>query len=637
MLSSFSACANEYPLPFFSGEWYIEKSNYFESKKNFVEINYNACSIREYSYLFKSYTSDQLVRNLIGKLPTEDNCVWKVTNNYESEYAPQTYPTDDWHKLDNQIKSIEYTLGCQNNNNEILRYDYITVSPIYLCPEGSRVGYDGERGEHCLEQAPLCQADLVGRDLATEWKWPRGLGHVGIASWDGNVIEVLNKPSDIITFTPINEFANIPNTEFWGAKHGYHKIDELSDIDSTKITDAGIYQMAFNPVYTYLAEYVEGAMVPKTFYDFFKKEKNRHVVAQQAAFRCDTFVQYSYLKGANIRIWELVPHFMFNAFKHDRKPLPFPDYILSNYLTSFGETEEQDCDSDTCFRERIKNLIDTSASLELIFYGIDEYKKFLQDKDKFDQYLHELYIQNKNNRELSQALLVGLAMRNPSVSVVRNILDEYYSNGLRNAEKINIVNHFSSLFVYDDNKEFNQSEIDNINMANEILIDILKTSYDVDLVSAAANAAESMMNKQHSDALITEALMRLSNSSRLRSRLDKNKLLYEIFNNNITGPITTVLNLEAQNQLLLILNFSSTGHLSDRTRQQLLNFLYKIKPANNLSTSSQLQYSKAIKDRALWLNVIGKIAGKSVLKNELDKIDKENRIKIMRLVSYQPI
>lgn len=453
MLSSLSSFAADFTFPSFSGEWYIERSDFYESNKKLIESRFNACSIEEYTYLFKSLSSDQLLRDLISKLPTDHNCEWKVTNSHESESAPQTYPTDDWHKADNQIKSIKYTLGCQNNNNEILRYENLTISPIYSCHEGSRVGYDKELNKHCLQQAPLCKADLVGRELA---KPPRVLGHVGFANWDGNVIEVLNKPSDVITFTSINDFANTPNAKFWGAKHGFHKINELSDTDSSKIIDAGIYQMAFSPVYIYLPEYVEGAMVPKTFFDFFKKEKNRHVVPQQAAFRCDTFVQYSYLKGANIYILELVPRFMFNAFKHDRKPLPFPDYILSNNLTSFGEPEEPDCDSDSCFRDKIKNLIDSNASLEPIFYGISEYKKYLQDDGKFNEYLHELYMQNKNNRELSQALLFGLAIRNPSDSIVSNILDEYYAKTFSVDDKINIVSHFNTLFVYDDGKEFNQ-------------------------------------------------------------------------------------------------------------------------------------------------------------------------------------
>jgi hypothetical protein len=306
--------------------------------------------------------------------------------------------------------------------------------------------------------------------------------------------------------------------------------------------------------------------------------------------------------------------------------LPFPDYILSNNLISISEqVDESECDNNTCFLNRVKELIENNSSIEHIFFVIEDYKKYLNNDDVFNDYLYELYTLYINKESLSKALLDGLVIRSPTASIVSKILNNYQLKSFDKRENINLVNHFGSLFVYDESKELTKFEIENINKANEIIINILKSSYDWELVLSAANSANMMMNKKHADSLIQEAYERLYSSLKFKKSLYKNRFLYEIFNNKLNHSIQAEEDVLSHKELMLILKFNNTNHFTPTNKQLLLDYLYTIRPLNHFQGLKNQEYMNALRENFLWLSVIGKLGGQELLKKEVNKFDLKTR------------
>ena len=147
---------------------------------------------------------------------------------------------------------------------------------------------------------PTCFArsagDVVGRELNI-----RGLGwlgHIGMDTaepiWDarsrrsfGIFLEVLNEGKVIVKNTHVDFMSRSPLFGNGWAYERYHANCEICEHSWRSVVSAGWEQRNWSSRYTYSSQYTEGKMVLK----------NGKWVRQNAKYRCDGFVIYSYRKG----------------------------------------------------------------------------------------------------------------------------------------------------------------------------------------------------------------------------------------------------------------------------------------------------------------------------------------------------
>jgi hypothetical protein len=151
-----------------------------------------------------------------------------------------------------------------------------------------------------LLTSPNCFAlwtgDVLGRDLNVPglgWLGQIGMD-AGESRWDARnrrsisiLLEVLNEGSVIVKSTHLDFMSRSP---LWGngwLYERYYASCERCNHDWRGVISAGWEQRNWSPSYTYSSRYTEGKMV----------RKNGTWVRQNAKFRCDGFVTYSYLKG----------------------------------------------------------------------------------------------------------------------------------------------------------------------------------------------------------------------------------------------------------------------------------------------------------------------------------------------------
>jgi hypothetical protein len=157
---------------------------------------------------------------------------------------------------------------------------------------------------------PKESGDVLGRDLSiTGLGWA---GHVGI--WTGSkVLEVLNvEDGKAVQQNSLSSFKKASN--YWGAKYG------KAGSKGSKIVSAGWEQRNYYPCYTTTSHYQEGGWVKHKVWDAVKKKYVEKTVMQTAKFRCDTFVYYSYDKGAGMKLTgqAILPKIVYNSLPKTR-------------------------------------------------------------------------------------------------------------------------------------------------------------------------------------------------------------------------------------------------------------------------------------------------------------------------------
>lgn len=136
---------------------------------------------------------------------------------------------------------------------------------------------------------PKITGDVVGRDLSVPTLG--AFGHVGI--WTGSkVLEVLNKKT-VIQQNSLSSFKKAD--DYWGAKYGLGE-------RHYRLINTGWDQRNFAPEYTLSATYTEGKYTYQNKWDSKKRKWVKVKVLTKAKFRCDTFVNYSYLVGIGIEL-----------------------------------------------------------------------------------------------------------------------------------------------------------------------------------------------------------------------------------------------------------------------------------------------------------------------------------------------
>jgi hypothetical protein len=150
--------------------------------------------------------------------------------------------------------------------------------------------------------------DVVGRDLNVFGA--SVVGHVGM--WAGNsVLEVLNESSVI----QLNSLINFKSkSAYWGSRYG-------KGFNQYTMILQGWNQRNYSPSYTYTAQYSEGGKYERkcNSYNWYGGCDSYSWVISRAMFRCDTFVNYMYLKGTNINLVSVTaPVLVYNAMPYSR-------------------------------------------------------------------------------------------------------------------------------------------------------------------------------------------------------------------------------------------------------------------------------------------------------------------------------
>lgn len=601
------------------------------------EYYLNQCLVEEFVFKKKSVNREAAVYNYMNSLPTIGNCKWKIDEISEQKlFKPETYLSSDWDENSNKIYDTTYYLTCLAEEDGYERlYDSASIElrPIYMCPENTRLS-KSRYGAHCSYKANLCLADVVGRDMNSDYFY--WLGHVGLTNSshytdDGNkVLEVL-KPSeneDVIQENPFNDFVH-SNPSFWGSVYSYHSEPKLTFAQAIDIIFAGQYQMGFGAIYVPFAEYREGGMVPKTFFDYFRQKKNRKQVSQKAAFRCDTFVQYCYYKGANINLKELSPQFMFSSFQKHRQALPVDISILPSQRNFLAK--EIECDSAQCFEQKISQLILEQSKSEDVLFVVDKYKDYLSDNALFNSYLLRLYKENATSyRKIADNILDLLVINWPSDSIKHELVDLYLKSRLKTGSKsLKLLSLFKEIFLYDDNEvqEFSAEQIKYINKVNEIIIDILKSSNDMMEVIEAVEIADQIMDSQYAEPLIFEALKRFPNLSKdKKDRILENRFFYQLANNKSLIDPSTIGTNDFNKRLLLFLRYNKKFKANKKTSAEILNYLMNMNYRNSLSPTNKEYLTQNIGDRLLWLSVVKKLGGVDMAQDSLNHYDSFTRI-----------
>ena len=256
----------------------------------------DACYVDHYKYEnLETGTSFELAQKVLVPVNNRKDCYWQKIVLESEFYSPDDFPgtNKQWKELSKNpsVTTQKASRACVDSD-EIKRDSIsMTIYPSYRCPKGSYYSYDPYAYELGCTNIPMgCYGDIVGRDLDVTNQdcdnpnecWFKKLGHIGLTSpsLDGqNVIEVLND-GVVIQENGMDSFKN--KTRFWGQRYGAPSENNIDFMMGIKTLVAAEEQRTCSTKYTYSWSFSQ-----------CDAENN-------AKFRCDSFVYYAYLAGANI-------------------------------------------------------------------------------------------------------------------------------------------------------------------------------------------------------------------------------------------------------------------------------------------------------------------------------------------------
>lgn len=277
---------SEMVMPVLYG-WYTEATEEYQ----------DACL--EYHYRYKNLetgTAFELAQKVLLPVSNRQDCYWQKVKLSAADDYPRDFPGsyEQWKQLSSNQSAIaqKASRACLDQDEIMKDSISMTIYPSYRCPNGSYYSLDPDTREVGCSTKPLgCYGDIVGRDLDTsnqegEDKDPSHLikdfGHIGltIPFLSGqSVIEVLDE-APVIQENDIETFKN--KTQFWGQRYGTPSKNEIDLISGVKIVATAVTQNECPTDYT-----LSWSFSPCT-------------AKKHAKFRCDSFVYYAYLTGANI-------------------------------------------------------------------------------------------------------------------------------------------------------------------------------------------------------------------------------------------------------------------------------------------------------------------------------------------------
>ena len=188
------------------------------------------------------------------------------------------------------------------------------------------------------------------------------------------------------------------------------------------------------------------------------------------------------------------------------------------------------------------------------------------------------------------------------------------------------------LYEIDDNVKLSNEQIQNINRANEIIIDILKNSNDETEVTIACNVAEQIMIGDKSQQLIFDALNRVfSKNNVIANKIQDDLIIHQIINNNYTSENIKIRSEQFNNKLLLILINLDTGTLSQKTIFLLKKYLVKIHKIDSIENIAKAESNLFFKRELLWVLAYNVLTDNNDLRQS-DLFDEKTRDFLWRIM-----
>lgn len=305
-------------MPEFANQWYDSTEG---------NPTFNSCYIPQFNYHFKAISKDSLIEEFAANLPQHDSCRWL---NQPPITIPQMVPDDfptsngDYYEVSkpNDAPKVEmWNFYCQDNNNQIIDSAVLFTKPTYRCPRNTAIK-NSEYGRFCSTEPGVCMADVVGRNL--DYPGLGWLGHTGLIKSNQTdqtafVLEVLNE-RPVIQLNPLTTFKT--RSPYWGAVYGLESLEMIEANKATSAFQAGVNQIQFDPEYTLTAQWREGRYTLRPVYD---ESQHRLILERgiiRGMFRCDTFVNFCYLKGFDVHIVNpptpILPRSTFHEFLFHR-------------------------------------------------------------------------------------------------------------------------------------------------------------------------------------------------------------------------------------------------------------------------------------------------------------------------------
>lgn len=369
-------------LPTFVGSWY----------KNAHYLSSDSCLQASFKYVEKVEGDAKAAANkMLANVPHYSDCTWDAPKfiDQEPEIVPIDFPgtEDDWEKIaqDPSLQHSEYWgRYCINKQGYIEHLATVYVHPIYTCPAGSRYSFNFSRDEYGCSTTPgTCDADVVAREL--DFPLISHAGHVGLTELSDDIIEVAKPAANnaVVHNTTLSKFKAA--SEYWGEKYGVSGKPNLTDLEAVNIVVTAAEQDCDNLEYTFGWNYA-----PCDAND------------TQPKFRCDSFVYYSYLAGAGVKIGEwgitTIPRTLFERLLNYRFTDDEASYMLGNNITGYSNSSGQYIQS--LFASPVLNLLQTDeatknyvlakeisrrSKLELLWKLSQQYQ---QTKEKFNYLLN---------------------------------------------------------------------------------------------------------------------------------------------------------------------------------------------------------------------------------------------------------
>jgi len=443
-------------LPVFGGFWYTWTGDYQYT---------DPCGLVICNYIDQTFNPKALAERLLPPVP-QRYCTWgDVQAHEESVGTPEfvfMFDLNDWQYIfsdPSQPHTINWKRACIDKEQQVRDIKNVYIFPKYICP--SDTTYHNFK---CSTKPTACKGDVVGRDLNSPPFWT--LGHVGITISNTTVMEVLWEKV-VLQFNDITDFKN--RTKYWGDKYYLPQKPDLTDKEAEQISLAGKKQANYDPEYTWTPYWHPGS---DTFlYIYNMNEWQKIYGMTRALFRCDSFVYYCYLAGANVKIVDFdsttAPMHIYYAFAKQR-----PNDVQFNYSLTDNHT--------------------TAISLNSL---INEDKLNIEQLDRTSEYFIN---SSEHSREKKIHTLWTLAIQQQSTEKFAYLMD-----AIAILKPLELIPHFIANFkqqTHVDNqlkiirvisrimqqleqpKTLSSTQVNYIEQAQAFFTKLLETSMDAELV-----------------------------------------------------------------------------------------------------------------------------------------------------------
>lgn len=480
MLLGYQAAFCEIVMPILYG-WYTDIKHDYE----------DSCFLDHYKYTnLETTTAFELAQKVLS-VDQRNDCQWqrvtlKEQSWLKSDDFPGTY--EQWETLSQNSSAVtqEATRFCLDDHGQQIDSISVYIYPSYRCPAGSFYSLDNSDGDYelaCTTQPMGCFADIVGRDLDTKTNSGtdpdiigiKNLGHIGLVYPNmptPAVLEVLDE-ENVVQVNDIDSFKN--KTRFWGGRYGTPQKNNLESTEGIMIVTTASEQMTCAPEYTLT-------------WSFSPCNSGK-----PAKFRCDSFVYYSYLKGASIDLGYTTlltyPSTIFNSMFNCREQLGYP--CVEDIPAPEIETFNSYVLNPANILERKLTNIMSESTIDL--KNLDNVtRNYILDKD----------VSRENKINILWSLLLEYQANLLKFDYLADVLSEL--EPIEKAEEIigvfNKTDDFHLKYkllnlligsMTIDNK--NNNHVDNI---NSFLINLLQNTHDEELLrTLVVNYPESIMDE----------------------------------------------------------------------------------------------------------------------------------------------